>query len=161
MSNVITPKEGEKVLLNLRKNVFTYIRQMLIVTAILGIAILMITFLYENTVAIYVAGTLFIFALGYLFYYFLIWFYDVYIITNMRIVSVTKKNLFHREYCEVSYTDVTDVTYLVKGVFATLFGYGCVTVSGPSTLVLTNVSEPGEILETLKALVQATKQKSH
>ncbi len=79
----------------------------------------------------------------------------------MRIVSVTKKNLFHREYCEVSYIDVTDVTYLVKGVFATLFGYGSVTVSGPSTLVLTNVSDPGEILETLKALVQATKQKSH
>jgi hypothetical protein len=159
MSNVITPKEGEKVLLNLRKSIFTYGKQMLVFGLILVLVALVAIFLYQYVVVLIIAGVLLFAALGYAFYYFLIWFYDVYIITNIRLVSVSKKGLFHSDYSEVEYGDVTNVTYQVHGFFATLFQYGTVMVTGPEIMQLTNLPDPGEILETLKALVAATKQK--
>lgn len=160
MSNVITPKEGEKVLMNLRKSVFTYGKQMLIFAFSLVLVALVVTFLYQYSAALILAAILSVGAIGYAFYYFLIWFYDVYIITNMRLVSVSKKGLFRRDYSEIEYADVTNVTYQIHGFFATLFQYGTVLVAGPSVIELTNLPDPGEILETLKALVAATKQKT-
>lgn len=159
MSNAITPKEGEKVLLNLRKSIFTYGKQMLIFVLAIGVVLLASTFLYQYSVALIISAILLVVALGYAFYYFLIWFYDVYIITNMRLMSVSRKGLFHQDYSEIEYADVASVTYQIHGVFATIFRYGTVMVAGPSVIELTNLSDPGEVLETLKALVAATKQK--
>ncbi len=160
MSNVITPIGGEKVLLNLRKSILTYRKETLRFLLMVIIAILGAIFLYKYFVVLIISAVLLFIALIYAFYHFLIWFYDLYIITNMRLVSVSKKGLFTREFSEIDYHDVTDITYRISGVFATLFQYGTVTVKGPSTIELTNLSDPSEILEMLKALVDATKRKT-
>jgi hypothetical protein len=159
MSNVITPKEGEKVLLNLRKSILTYRKETLRFLLMVVIAALVALFLYMYIVALIFAAALLFIALIYAFYHFLIWFYDVYIITNMRLVSVSKKGLFTREFSEVDYNDVTDITYRISGVFATIFQYGTVTVKGPSIIELTNLADPSEILEMLKSLVETTKKR--
>ena len=62
---------------------------------------------------------------------FLIWidyFFDVWIITDRRIINVEQKGLFSREVSELEHIRVQDVTTDVKGFFPTLLNYGDVFI---------------------------------
>ena len=62
---------------------------------------------------------------------FLIWidyFFDVWIITDRRIVNVDQNGLFSREVSELEHIRLQDVTTDVRGFFPTLFNYGDVFI---------------------------------
>lgn len=159
----ITPKEGEEVLLHLHKSIFVLGKQMLAFGAAVIVSVLLLTFLYKYPAASVVATIILIAALLYAFYYFIIWFYDVYTITNIRILAFGKKNLFHSEFSEVSYSEITGVSYNIKGVMETLFQYGNVTLSlsGGEKMELMNLPTPAVVQETLKNLVDVTNNKKY
>jgi hypothetical protein len=157
----VTPKEGEEVLLHLRKSIFTLGRQMLVFAIAVAASGVLLTFLYKYPAASIVAAVLLLLSLAYAFYYFIIWFYDVYAITNMRVIVLARKNMFHEEFAEISYLDILDVSYRVKGVAATVFQFGDVALEreGAEPILLHNVGTPGVVQETLKNLVDVTKKK--
>lgn len=159
----ITPKEGEEVLMHLHKSIFVLGKQMLAFGTAVIISILMLTFLYKYPLASVIAAFLLILALFYAFYYFIIWFYDVYTITNIRILTFGKKNLFNSEFSEVSYKDILNVSYNIKGILATVFQYGNVTLwlTGGEKMELVNLQTPAVIQETLKNLVDVTNNKKY
>lgn len=161
MSNVITPKEGEEVLMHLHKSIFVFRKQLLIFVLAIAVAILLVTFLYKYPAANVIAGVLLILAIIYAFYYFIIWFYDIYIITNMRVIMHMRKNLFSRDFAEFGHLEVVDVTYSVKGVLATIFQYGSVNVTLGNGQIreLNYLSSPGMIQETLKNLVDVSRRR--
>jgi energy-coupling factor transporter transmembrane protein EcfT len=160
MSN-ITPKEGEEVLMHLRKSIFVLWKQKLVFTFAVIIAVILLTFFYQYPIANIIAVVLLIAGLGYTFYYFLIWYYYVHIITNIRVITHAKKRLFGHEFAEFSYDEVSDITYTVKGMLATLFQYGTVNIIFDNLQMreLTYLSTPGVVQETLKNLVDVTKRK--
>jgi len=157
----ITPREGEEVLMHLRKSIFVLGRQM----SIFGIAVLfsavLLTMLYKYPAASVAAAILLLLALFYAFYYFIIWYYDVYAITNIRVVALGRKSLFNSEFSEANYMDVNGITFQVKGIMATVFQYGNVTMnlSGGEKFELVNLVTPGVVQETLKNLVDATRRR--
>lgn len=163
MSITITPKEGEEVLLHLHKSIFVMWKQMLVFATAIITSVILFTFLYKYPVASIIAAILLLVSFIYSFYYFLIWYYDVHIITNLRIVTNTKTNLFNREVSEFYYNDVTDISYKIKGVLATVFQFGTVLVALRSGLTreLDYLSTPGVVQETLKNLVDATNNKKY
>lgn len=57
---------------------------------------------------------------------FIDWFYDIYIVTNMRVVMVDQKNILHREVTEIEARDIVSVRCVQRGLFAHLFRYGTV-----------------------------------
>ena len=87
MATVITPKKGEELLLTLRKNPNKFARQILIFSAFVVVAVLLFTFV-QNQYIDYLALAVTLIGFCYGLYYFLIWFYDVYIITNARVITV-------------------------------------------------------------------------
>lgn len=159
----ITPKEGEEVLMHLRKSIFVMQKQMLVFGVAVIASVLLLTFLYEYPMASISSAILLLLALFYAFYYFIIWYYDVYIITNIRVISLGKKNLFHSDFREVSYTDITDVSYEVRGIFSTIFQFGTVFLkqADGEFLSLENMGTPGVVQETIKNLVDVTNNKKY
>lgn len=66
---------------------------------------------------------------------FIIWYWNVFIITNFRVVDVDQVGFFNRTVTEAAYDKVQDVSYQVKGFWATLFGYGTVVVQTAGAVV--------------------------
>lgn len=65
------------------------------------------------------------------FYAFLIWidyYFDVWIITNERIVNIEQRGLFLREASDLEFSKIQDVTSEVSGVIPTILNFGDVYV---------------------------------
>jgi hypothetical protein len=163
MSNAITPKEGEEVLLYLHKGIFVLRKQMLVFISAVILAGLLLTFLYTYPAASVTAAAILFMALVYAFYYFLIWFYDVFIVTNRRVVINSKTRLFGRDFSEFDYHDVTGISYSIKGILGTIFQHGNVQISlgGGQNVELRDLQSPGVVQETLKNLVDVTNNKKY
>ena len=162
MARVITPKEGEKVLLTLRKNPNKYGKQIFVFFALIIVSIGGF-FVYNHDIVYMIAGAFLLFTIVYALYYLLIWFYDIYIISNARIIKVDQKGLFSREFIETDIDKIQDVTYSIKGIFATIFKYGTVTIrtSTGLNLELTDLSDPDEVQEMVKNLAAVTDKKKN
>jgi hypothetical protein len=59
---------------------------------------------------------------------FLTWFFNVYIITDERIVDVDFYNLTYKEVSDANLDKIEDVTYKMGGVIRTLFNFGDVLI---------------------------------
>ncbi|MCX6811202.1 MAG: PH domain-containing protein [Candidatus Berkelbacteria bacterium] len=83
----------------------------------------------------------------YTFYHYFIWRKDKYILTNSRIIIKEQKTFFSKQVSEAKLEDITDVTYKVKGFWATIFNYGTVRAETASSdpLKLKNVAHPHKI----------------
>lgn len=160
MATVITPRDGEKVLFNIRKNFFVLLKPILKFVSLFVISVIGF-FLSRNEILTLGIAVVFLFDLSYGLYHFLLWFYDVYIITNQRVIRVEQKSIFSKEYSELDYSGVKDVTYAIKGVMATLFRFGSVFIKGVDTNIeLNNLSYPDEIQEIIKKLSSGSKGKT-
>lgn len=68
-------------------------------------------------------------------YSFLIWidyYFDVWIITNERVINIEQKGLFVRAVSELKFSRIQDVTSEVKGMIPTILNFGDVKVQTAS-----------------------------
>jgi len=83
-----------------------------------------------------------------------IWYFNIFVITNKRVIIVEQKGLFERSVGEVSYGQVVEISYKQKGVAQTLwhFGHVLLTINGAKEPVaLKNVKEPHVVYQILLA----------
>lgn len=59
---------------------------------------------------------------------FLDWFFNVYIVTNLRIVDIDFVNLIYKEVSDANIDKIQDVTYNMGGVGRAVFNYGDVII---------------------------------
>lgn len=92
----------------------------------------------------------------YAFYHYYIWRKDAYILTDTRIIIREQKTFFSRQVSEANLKDITDVTYKIKGIFATLFNFGTVRAETASSdpLKLVNVAGPYRVQKIILDLRQ-------
>lgn len=62
------------------------------------------------------------------FFLWIDYYFDVWIVTNERIVNVEQKGLFDRQVSELRFNRVQDVTSTVEGLIPTMLNYGDVAV---------------------------------
>ena len=162
MRSVITPKESEQVLLTLRKNPNKFGKNIVVTLTLTVVAISGLFIFFTNNIIIIISIVLLGIALAYAFYYFLIWFYDVYIVTNIRIICVNQTSLFTKKFIETDLEKIDDVTYSICGIFATIFKYGTVSIRTNTGLniELTDLSDPDEIQEMIRTLADVTHRKN-
>ncbi len=63
---------------------------------------------------------------------FLTWFFNVYIVTDERIIDIDFYNLIYKEISDANIDKIQDVTFKMGGVVRTLFNYGDVLVQTAS-----------------------------
>jgi len=86
---------------------------------------------------------------------FLSWYFDVYIITDERIIDINFNNLLDKKFSEAKIGMIQDITSRVSGVSQTLFNYGTVliqTAAEVSEIHFEMVPNPEKIIKVLQVL---------
>lgn len=78
---------------------------------------------------------------------------DQWLITNRRLVDVTRSTPFNLQVTTASLTNVQDINIRMKGIFNTMFNFGdviCQTASsGSKTFALIGVANPEKVLDVI------------
>lgn len=86
---------------------------------------------------------------------FLTWFFNVYIITDERIIDIDFYNLIYKEVSDANIDKIQDVTYKMGGVVRTLFNYGDIeiqTASEVPNFEFIAVPYPDKVVKVLQDL---------
>jgi uncharacterized membrane protein YdbT with pleckstrin-like domain len=98
-------------------------------------------------------------AFGFVLAKFLGWFFNIYIVTNERVVDIDFFYLLYKNFSQAELNKVQDISFSSGGIFATLFNYGDVIVetAGESpNLEFTKVPYPERVVETMRSLIEKT-----
>ena len=105
----------------------------------------------------YVVGTLFWYlaTFGYAIASFISWFFNIYIVTNERLVDIDFYYLLYKDFKEAEHVKIQDLSYRTRGILATLFNYGNVqieTAGEAPNLTFELIPYPEKVVETIRAL---------
>lgn len=158
---------GEKIILLLRAHVITMVPRLFVTIFLIFLPFLVEAFLVFLNVDI--AQVLaphqvfliiifwYLFVFGNSFFGFIKWYFNVYILTNERIVDIDFKGILHKETAYAKLNQIQDVSPKVLGFFGTFFHYGNIyiqTAAAKAEFEFQNVERPDtvaqEILEQVR-----------
>lgn len=91
---------------------------------------------------------------------FIRWFFNIYIVTNERIVDVDFLHLLYKELSETRLINVQDVTYRTGGIFETMFNYGHVYIQTAGTdpnFEFLSIPRPEIVIQAISELTEKEK----
>ncbi|MDD3998668.1 MAG: PH domain-containing protein [Candidatus Shapirobacteria bacterium] len=86
---------------------------------------------------------------------FLSWYFDVFIITDKRVIDIDFNNLLDKKFSEAKLSMIQDVTSRVSGLGQTMFNYGTIhiqTAAEVSYITFEKVPHPEKIIKILQFL---------
>lgn len=109
-----------------------------------------------------IVGTLFwyLFTFGFILTNFLRWFFNIYIVTNERIVDIDFIQLLYRQFSEARLSKIQDLSYKTSGLLAALVNYGDVAIQTAGELPnfeFVAVPQPEKVVQTISELMQKAK----
>ncbi|MBU0647873.1 PH domain-containing protein [Patescibacteria group bacterium] len=142
-------KDDEEVVEVFRKHWFSFIRPILVFVVLLSISLIILWYWSMVPLLLLIVGfVVLLVAVSYLGHCFLLWWNDIYILTNRRVINFDQKSLFHRVVSEADLRNIQDSTYEVEGVWQTFLNYGQVkilTASMGESIVFEDVPDPHRI----------------
>jgi hypothetical protein len=103
----------------------------------------------------------FLFLFWYLFIFvfvfekFLDWYFDLFLVTNQRLVDIDFNNLLNRHFAEAEISMIQDLSFSIKGFLGTFFNYGDVliqTAAKSNQINFEKVPNPRKIVELIEQL---------
>lgn len=154
-----TQEPNEKIILLLRNHWVTNVSWVVIAIAmILAPAFLssfpILSFLptrFQLTAVLF----WYLLTLAFIFERFLGWFYNIFIVTDMRVVDVDFVNLIYREVSEALLTNIESVTLMQGGIMGALFNFGNVfiqTAAEVENIEFEKVPNPASVVKTINLL---------
>lgn len=161
-----TQEETEKVILFLRQHFIVNVPWILI-TILLVIAPTVIFPRLFHALSLnvtfpasyYVIGTMFWYlaTFGFALASFIGWFFNIYIVTNERIVDIDFFYLLYKKFSEAELTKIQDINYTSGGILAAIFNYGDVVVETAGELPnidFESIPYPEKVVETIRELTE-------
>lgn len=111
----------------------------------------------STTQSIFLNFLILVFILSYFWFNFLAYFFNVGIITNMRIIDMDYHAIIYKEFSEAKLNRVEDITAKSSGYFASLFNFGDVfvqTAGAAENLEFLKVSKPTDAVSIINSLTQ-------
>lgn len=136
-------ERGEKIILLLRAHLITLVPPFLI-TIFLFFVPFLLSFVL-NLIEIEILDSLnpvqvfllivfwYLFTFGFAFYKFIFWYFNVYLLTNERVVDFDFRGILHKETSYAKLNQIQDVTPKSIGFFATFFHFGNVFIQTAGT----------------------------
>lgn len=163
LSDVIKQKSYEQIVYLLRRHPITFLPHVFLFVILTAIPIVMYIFLSTYFPALFndpiyfpllvLSGSIYMLSILLFFYTeFIIFYLDIWIVTNDRIVDIEQHGLFSRSTSELDLFRIQDVTSDTHGLIATIFKYGTVTVKTASNnvhIIFRDVKNPDKIREDL------------
>ncbi len=163
--NVIS--DSEKIIKIVHRHWFDIFQQFVIVFFLLcGIVIGSVLFLAifkefleeeAYSVVMFLGTALGIFLWIYIFLIWIDYYFDIWIITNERIINVEQKGLFTRKVSELKFAKIQDVTTEVKGLLQTILNFGDVhvqTAAEESKFLFRQVPDPYHLKSLIMDLIR-------
>lgn len=165
-------EDCEEVLLVLRPHWFTNVKWVLIALA-LFFAPGILGLVFADTSSIFgvdifpgtykFIATLFwyLFVFIFIFENFLSWYFDVYIVTDRRVIDIHFNNLLDKKTSEANIEVIQDVTSRVAGISQTIFNYGDIkiqTAGAVDEIYFHKVPNPGRVSEVIQELREEIKK---
>jgi len=97
--------------------------------------------------------------------FFLVWvdyYFDVWIVTDQRIVNIEQKGLFAREVSELELEKIQDITTDVNGLIPTFLNFGDLqiqTAGKEEKFIFHNIPDPYEVKNIIMNLHKSSEQK--
>jgi len=98
----------------------------------------------------------YMFVATFVFENFLSWYFNVYIITDERIVDVDFHSLLHKKISQAKIDNIEDVTFTMGGLSRTMFNYGTVeiqTAAEKREFDFEDVPHPNKVAKILNELI--------
>lgn len=151
---------GEQIILLLRKHPVTQIKWIVIaiIVAILPIifsGVPLIGFLPANFQTAAVIGW-YLLLMGFIIESFLTWFYNVYIITDERVIDVDFLSLLYHDVSAAKIDNIEDVTSVTGGAIRSIFDFGTVriqTAAEKTEFEFEDVPHPTRVTKLLNELL--------
>lgn len=108
---------------------------------------------------IFIESTIAMFVWLFMFFVWIDYYFDVWIITNERIVNIEQKGLFSRSVSELEFSKIQDVSTDVKGVIPTILNFGEVYVQTAGTagkFIFHKIPDPYHIKSIIMTLQKRT-----
>jgi uncharacterized membrane protein YdbT with pleckstrin-like domain len=159
----INPRAGEEVVAVVRHYGLTFWPKILAVILLLGLTFF---FLFPLFSLGYWGEIIFFFliflAALYASYIFVIWYYNAFVVTNIRVVDIDQRGFFERIISETTLDKIQDVSYRHKGIFQTIFRYGDLRIEIAGTdagLEIKNVCHPGRAQQVISDVVHLNERR--
>lgn len=160
-----TQDDKEEVVMFLRQHPIVNVKWILVVILMLVLPSVFIFFppyagLPVNFQFVITIGW-YMFVFGYALAKFMGWFFNIYILTDERIVDVDFKNIFFRHIATAKIEEIQDVSIQSSGSFETFFGYGSVYVQTAAEVAqfeFMSVPNPDKVGKILNQLIDLEEQ---
>lgn len=161
-----TQEENEQVILFLRQHLIVNLGWVTLVFLMLVAPTVLFPF-FLSTVKVSVHLPLGYILVGTVFWYlatfgfalanFISWFFNIYIVTNERLVDIDFYYLLYKDFKEAELTKIQDLSYTTGGIIATLFNFGYVhieTAGEAPNIVFELIPRPEKVVETIRGLTE-------
>lgn len=84
------------------------------------------------------------------------WFFNVYIVTNKRVIDIDFANLIYKEVSDANLDKIQDISYSMGGVARTIFNYGDVSIQTAAEVQefeFKAVPDPARVTGIIKELI--------
>lgn len=158
----IGKEKDEKVILSLRRHWTCLLKYILIFLVLFLIPLILYSLIYYfipsllnwpiYQILILLGGLYFPCLWLYLFIKWMDYYFDVWMITDRRLVNIEQISLFHRKVSVTDLLKIQDVTVEVEGFFAMLFKYGNIIVQTAGTapaFEIKDISQPYKVRDII------------
>lgn len=83
---------------------------------------------------------------------FIVYSFNIFIITNQRIIDIDQHGFFSRTVSETIYEKIQDVSFKIKGIMRTIFHYGDIiiqTAGSQANIELHGVKDPAKVQQAI------------
>lgn len=152
--------KDEKVLLLLRRHPITQLPWILISIVLILLpnifnSIGLLDFLPANFQFAARLGW-YLLVIGYILESYLTWFYNVFIITDERVIDVDFINLLHKNISAAKIDSIEDITSVMSGIMSSIFNYGTVKIQTAAAIVefdFEDVPQPAKVTSFLNEML--------
>lgn len=167
-----TQQEEEKVILFLRQHfvvlivpIFLTILMFLAPTVVFPFLLKFLNLPVAIPVRYIIVGTVFWYlaTFGFALANLLYWFFNIYIVTNERVVDIDFMYLLYKDFSQAELNKIQDISYATGGILATIFDFGNVhieTAGEVPNLMFERVPQPKKVVETVRSLSQTESNES-
>ena len=165
-----TQQDDEEVILFLRQHIIVNIPWVLLAAILIVAPLFLFPMVLGNLKLPFLippgyilVGTLFWYlaSAGFILTSFLRWFFNIYIVTNERVVDIDFLHLLYKEFSEARLEKVQDLSYKTGGIFAAFFNFGDVAIQTAGELPnfeFDSVPRPDHVVSTISELVEHLKE---
>jgi len=97
------------------------------------------------------------FALAFIVYFpsWIAWYYSIFIVTDQRLIQITRKGLFHKTVVDMNLNQIQSMNYQVSGLQETLLKFGTIMIQTyMGDLVIHEVHHPEKVQKTIATILR-------